>query len=63
MLCTYRKELNCTILVYMYIRMQWALVYPTTFVPHKTCWMNQVSDKSGQICTVSGDGDSQESVE
>ena len=26
---------------------QWALVYPTTFVPHKVCQINQVLDKSG----------------
>ena len=26
---------------------QWAVVYPTTFVPHKMCRINQALDKSG----------------
>ena len=24
---------------------QWALVYPTMFVPYEMCWINQVLDK------------------
>ena len=33
----------CT-LVY---EVQWTLVYPTTFFPHKMCWINQVLGKPG----------------
>ena len=38
-----------TYYTYIYIYIQWALVYPTMFVPHKKCRINQVLNKSGQI--------------
>ena len=34
---------TCILILYV----QWVLVYPTTFVPHKTCQINQVLDKPG----------------
>ena len=40
----------------------WALVYPTTSVPHKTCRTNQVLDKIKINCMQSSGGDSQQSV-
>ena len=33
--------------VWLFVHVQWVLVYQTTFVPHKMCWINQVLDKSG----------------
>ena len=29
---------------YTCIYLQWALIYPTTFVPSKMCWINEMSD-------------------
>ena len=35
----------------MYVRseIQWALVYPTTSVPHEVCQINQMLDEPGYI--------------